>query len=79
MEDLKTASSKWLKTQSPKLKKFSWQSGYGAFSVGPSDLPALRRYIEAQDAHHAKHSFQEEFLALLKKYGIEYDERYLWD
>jgi REP element-mobilizing transposase RayT len=79
VEDLKTASSKWLKTQSPKLKKFSWQSGYGAFSVGPSDLPALRRYIEAQEAHHAKHSFQEEFLALLKKYGIEYDERYLWD
>jgi REP element-mobilizing transposase RayT len=79
VEDLKTATLKWLKTQSPKLKTFSWQSGYGAFSVGPSDLPALRKYSEAQEAHHARHAFQEEFLALLKKYGVECDERYLWD
>jgi len=79
VEDLKTSSSKWLKTQSPSLKTFAWQSGYGAFSVGPSDLPALRRYIEEQEAHHQKISFQDELRILLKKYGVEHDERYMWD
>lgn len=79
VEDLKTSSSKWLKTQSPSLTSFAWQSGYGAFSVGPSDLPALRRYIEDQEKHHQKVSFQDEFRILLKKYGVEHDERYMWD
>jgi REP element-mobilizing transposase RayT len=79
IEELKTSSSKWLKTQSPNLRVFSWQSGYGAFSVGPSDLPALRRYIEDQEAHHQKTNFQDEFRLLLKKYGVEHDERYMWD
>jgi putative transposase len=79
VEDLKTASSKWLKAQSPNLKAFSWQNGYGAFSVGPSDLPALRRYIEGQEGHHEKHSFQDELRGFLKKYGVEHDERHLWD
>jgi len=79
LEELKTSSSKWLKTQSAGLKTFSWQSGYGAFSVGPSDLPALRQYIETQEAHHKKHTFQDELRGFLKKYGVEYDERYVWD
>jgi len=78
LEDLKTSSSKWLKTQSPSLKAFAWQGGYGAFSVGPSDLPALRRYIETQEDHHKKYSFQNELRALLTKYGVEHDERYMW-
>jgi REP element-mobilizing transposase RayT len=79
VEDLKTSTSKWLKTQSPSLKMFSWQSGYGAFSVGPADLPALRRYIEDQEKHHQKTTFQDELRILLKKYGVEHDERYMWD
>jgi REP element-mobilizing transposase RayT len=78
VEDLKTSSSKWLKTQSPRLKTFAWQNGYGAFSVGPSDLPALRRYIETQEDHHRKFNFQDELRALLTKYGVEHDERYMW-
>jgi REP element-mobilizing transposase RayT len=77
--EMKASSSKWLKSQSPELAKFAWQRGYGAFSVGPRDLNALIRYIDTQEAHHAKHTFQEEFGAFLKKYGIECEERFLWD
>ena len=77
--ELKTSSSKWLKTQSPFLAAFAWQRGYGAFSVGPADLPALIQYIDMQKSHHQKHTFQDELRALLTKYGVEYDERYVWD
>ena len=79
IEELKTSSSKWLKTQSPALSQFSWQRGYGAFSVGPSDLEALRTYINDQEEHHRKRTFQEEYRAFLQKYGVDYDERYVWD
>ena len=79
VEQLKSSSSKWLKTQSPALSKFAWQRGYGAFSVGPADLDALTRYIDSQETHHRKQSFQDEFRAFLKKYGVEFDERYVWD
>src|ERR1035438_4385394 len=74
--ELKAASSKWLKTQSPALAKFAWQRGYGAFSVGPADLKALVQYIDAQEVHHQKRNFQDEFRAFLKKYGVECDEKY---
>jgi REP element-mobilizing transposase RayT len=77
--ELKACSSKWLKTQSPALAKFAWQRGYGAFSVGPADLKALVQYIDAQEVHHQKRNFQDEFRAFLKKYGVECDEKYLWD
>jgi REP element-mobilizing transposase RayT len=76
VEELKTSSSKWLKTQS--VPNFSWQSGYGAFSVGPSDLNALTHYIDNQEQHHRKVSYQEEYRAFLVKYGIDFDERYIW-
>ena len=79
VEELKTSSSKWLKTQSTELGDFAWQRGYGAFSVGPSDLDALRHYIDTQEAHHRTRTFQQEYRAFLAKYGIEYDERYVWD
>jgi REP element-mobilizing transposase RayT len=79
VEELKTSSSKWLKTQSPSLAKFAWQRGYGAFSVGPSDLATLIHYIDTQEAHHQKHTFQEELRAFLTKYSLECDERYVWD
>jgi putative transposase len=77
--ELKASSSKWIKTQSPKLAGFAWQNGYGSFSVGPSDLGALRQYIEMQEEHHKKQTFQDELRALLNKYGVEHDERYMWD
>jgi REP element-mobilizing transposase RayT len=79
IEELKTSSSKWLKTQSPTLATFSWQRGYGAFSVGPSDLNALLHYIDTQEEHHKTRTFQDEYRAFLKKYGIDFDERYVWD
>ncbi len=79
IEELKTSSSKWLKTQSPALAAFAWQRGYGAFSVGPSDLNALLHYSDTQEEHHKTRTFQDEYRAFLKKYGIEYDERYVWD
>lgn len=79
IEELKTSSSKWLKTQSPALAAFAWQRGYGAFSVGPSDLTALLNYIDTQEEHHRTRTFQDEYRAFLTKYGIEYDERYVWD
>jgi putative transposase len=75
---LKSLSSHWLKHDRG-LLEFAWQRGYAAFSVGPSDLQALIGYIEAQEVHHAKRDFQEEFRALLRKYGVEFDERYVWD
>jgi REP element-mobilizing transposase RayT len=79
VEQLKTSSSKWLKTQSPALSKFSWQRGYAAFSVGPTDRNALIEYIANQEDHHRKLSFQDELRAFLKRYGVEFDERYVWD
>jgi len=79
IEDLKTASSKWIKTQSPALSAFAWQRGYGAFSVGKSQMDALLHYIDNQETHHKKHTFQDEYRELLTKYGIDFDERYVWD
>ena len=79
VETLKTSSSKWLKTQATELGGFSWQRGYGCFSVGPADLAALCGYIDGQEEHHRTRTFQDEFRALLKKYGVEYNEAYVWD
>lgn len=79
VRDLKTSSSQWLKTQSPALANFSWQKGYGAFSVGPADLEPLRNYIDTQEEHHRKRTYQEEYRAFLVKYGVDFDERYVWD
>lgn len=79
MQEIKTGSSKWLKTQSDTYADFHWQSGYGMFSISPSHRPALDSYIHNQAEHHRKVSFQEEFRGLMKKYGIEFDEKYVWD
>jgi putative transposase len=59
--------------------KFGWQDGYGAFSVGHTQINAVKRYIANQKAHHAGVSFEDEFRYLLNKYGVEYDERFVWD
>ena len=79
VEELKTSSSKWLKTQSTSLAEFAWQRGYGAFSVSPSDLDALQSYIDSQEEHHRARTFQEEYRALLTRSAVQFDERYVWD
>lgn len=79
VKELKRESSKWVKIERPKLAVFQWQSGYGAFSVSPSHVAALKKYIENQEVHHRRESFQNEFRRLLRKYGVDYDERYVWD
>jgi putative transposase len=79
VENLKTSSSKWLKVQSPELANLSWQRGYACFSVGPSDVDALCKYIDSQEEHHRTRTFQEEYRMFLKKYGVEHDEAYMWD
>jgi putative transposase len=78
VEELKTSSSKWLKTQSTALAAFAWQGGYGAFSIGPASLEALKRYIDTQEEHHWKRTFQQEYRRFLEPYGVDYDERYVW-
>ena len=79
VEEVKTESSKWIKTKGPGFGDFHWQRGYGAFSIGQSQVPALKRYIARQKVHHQRVTFQEEYRKFLKSYGIEYDERYVWD
>ena len=79
VEELKTSSSKWLKPQSPTLGAFAWQRGYGCFSVGPTDLESLGEYIDRQEEHHQRRTFQEEFRMFLEKYRVEYNEAYVWD
>ncbi len=79
VRELKRESSKWLKDQSPDLATFYWQSGYGAFSISPGHVEMLKTYIANQEEHHKKETFQDEFRRLLKLYGIEFDERYVWD
>jgi REP element-mobilizing transposase RayT len=79
LRDLKRDSSKWVKDEQPALAEFHWQLGYGAFSVSPSDVEALQRYIANQEEHHRQETFQDEFRRLCKKYGLEIDERYVWD
>ena len=76
---LKRESSKWIKALSAELKGFYWQQGYGAFSVSPSRVRLLKQYIAGQEDHHRRETFPDELRRLLAKYGVEYDERYLWD
>jgi putative transposase len=75
---LKANSSKWLHEKWPARRRFAWQTGYGAFSVSESGVPATLGYIARQAEHHKKTTFQKEFLQFLKKHRIPYDERYLW-
>jgi REP element-mobilizing transposase RayT len=77
--EIKRDSSKWLKTKGTMFRAFSWQDGYGAFSIGESNVQALKQYIARQKEKHREHQFEDEFLAFLKRYGVKYDERYLWD
>jgi len=79
MKDVKKDSSSWIKTKGRAFKSFHWQDGYGAFSIGKSDVPLLRKYIGGQKEHHRRRSFQEELIQLLEEHGIKYDEQYLWN
>ena len=79
VQEVKTESSKWIKTKGPEFKNFHWQNGYGAFSIGQSQVAILKRYIARQKVHHQRVTFQDEYRKFLKSYGIDYDERYVWD
>jgi REP element-mobilizing transposase RayT len=77
LEEIKKSSSKWMKTKD--VQNFFWQTGYGAFSIGESQIDKLTRYIQSQHEHHKKFTFQDEYRKFLKLYNIDYDERYVWD
>jgi hypothetical protein len=77
MKDVKKDSSSWIKTKA--FRNFHWQDGYGAFSIAKSDVVRLNKYLAHQRDHHRKRTFQEELIQFLNEYGIEYDERYLWN
>jgi len=78
LEDVKKGSSKWMKSDGG-VSGFAWQSGYGAFSVGESQSGLVIRYIQNQEQHHRKVSFQDEFRKFLERYKVPYDEKYVWD
>ena len=77
VEQVKKGSSKWMKQQG--VPHFAWQAGYAAFSVSESQRAAVVRYIEHQEEHHKRHSFQEELRAFLTVHRVSYDERYIWE
>jgi putative transposase len=77
LEELKKQSSKWIKTKGQPYSDFYWQSGYGIFSVNPTETDIVVNYIINQEEHHKKVTFQDEYRAFLKKYNVEYDERYV--
>src|SRR4051812_28485594 len=79
LQVIKGGSSKWVHDTFPEHRQFGWQAKYGAFSVSVSQLEKTIAYIKNQENHHRKVTFQEEFLALLEKHRIAYDERYIWD
>jgi REP element-mobilizing transposase RayT len=76
---IKAKSSKWANAEKLKLRKFGWQDGYSAFTVSESQIASVRRYIQHQEQHHRRQSYQDELRALLRKHGIEFEERYFWD
>ena len=79
VRDMKRDSSKWIKTKGSRLADFDWQAGYGAFSISPSHVEAMKEYIVNQMAHHRRETFQDEFRRLWKKYRLPVDERFVSD
>ena len=79
VEEVKTEPSKWIKKKGPPYADFYWQGGYGAFSVSESKVEEVKRYISTQQQHHKTMTFQEEFVRMCQRHGIEIDERYIWD
>jgi REP element-mobilizing transposase RayT len=78
LRDLKANSSGWMHDVFPDSKEFSWQHGYGAFSVSASQVPAVKNYIANQERHHLKRSYRDEFIEILRVNDIEFDAKYLW-
>ncbi len=79
VEHVKRESSKFVKTLGAQFAQFYWQRGYGMFSVGPKDRDHVELYVRNQEEHHRHTSFQDEYRAMLTRYGIEFDEQYIWD
>ena len=79
VQDIKTSSSKWLKTKAAGYANFHWQGGYGIFSISPTHRPVVERYIANQAEHHRQVTFQDEYRRLLDKYNLQFDEHYVWD
>lgn len=77
VREVKASSSQWVH-RTIGIKKFSWQDGYGVFTVSPSNIAAVKKYIAHQEEHHRRKTFQEEYLEFLRESGIQFDERYLW-
>jgi hypothetical protein len=75
---IKGGSSKWMHDEFPQRRDFAWQEGYGAFSIGVSQLDDTKRYIYNQAEHHRSKSFEEEFIAFLDRHGVDYDPRLIW-
>ena len=79
VEEVKVATSKWLKTQGAGYDDFHWQTGYGIFSVSQSNVAAVVRYIANQHEHHRRTTFQDEYREFLRRHEVGYDEQYVWD
>jgi len=79
VKEVKRGSSLWLKTKGAEFSDFAWQSGYGIFSIGYSQIESTRSYIAGQEEHHREVSFQDEFRQFLQRYEVKFDERYVWD
>jgi len=79
VKEIKQSSSKWIKSQGKDFGEFHWQDGYGAFTIGKSQVGTLTAYFANQKVHHQKQSFEDELRQVLKSYEVDYDERYLWD
>ena len=79
VEEVKSHSSKWIKSKGAEYADFYWQNGYGAFSVNPAQVDRVIQYIATQKEHHGKKTFQNEYRAFLKEYLVEFEEKYVWD
>jgi putative transposase len=79
VKKIKASSSKWIHETFPELHSFSWQAGYGAFTVSPSIIMNTKKYIASQREHHSQRTYREELIVFLKEYGVEYDEKWLPD
>jgi len=79
LEEIKKHSSRWAKGIAPQYAGFTWQRGYGAFSVGHRELDAVIHYVDNQEEHHQHATFQEEYRRVLAHHDVEFDERYVWD
>ncbi len=77
--EIKRDSSKWIKTKGAQFARFGWQDGYAGFTIGQSQVEAVTKYLAGQRRRHRKLTFKEELVALLEKYKVEYDPKYLWD